>query len=128
MGQSPVSADTMVRTIHDMQFGLGGRLKGVITPPFRRTLRVNSHPAHRACEAWWWAAATAADRGLCRCVRVRSAPVGRVMGVASTVHCTDLVLRTVKNLTCLSHLILCMWPLLGGIRRLPESRVEVGAW
>ena len=98
MGQSPVSADTMVRTIHDMRFGLQGRLRGVITPPFRRTLRENPHPAHRACEAWWWAAATTADRGLCRCVRVRSAPVGRVMGVASTVHCTNLVLRTARKL------------------------------
>ena len=75
----------------------------MITPPFRRTLRVNSHPAHRACEAWWWAAATTADRGLCTCVRVRSAPVGRVMGVASTVHCTNLVLRTARNATAQSR-------------------------
>ena len=62
MGQSPVSADTMVRTIHDMRFGLQGRLRGVITPPFRRTLRENPHPAHRECEASWGAAATKVDR------------------------------------------------------------------
>ena len=66
----------MVRTIHDAQFGLGGRLQGVVAPLFRRTLRENPHPAHRECEASWGAAATKADRGLCRCVRVRSATVG----------------------------------------------------
>ena len=64
MDQSPVSAGTMVRTIHDVWFGLRGRLRGVVTPPFRRTLRVNSYPAHRACEVWWWATATTADCGL----------------------------------------------------------------
>ena len=68
----------MVRTIHDMGFWLGGCLHGAVTRPFYRTLRENPHRAPRTCEASWWAAATTADRGLCMCVRVRGALVGRV--------------------------------------------------
>ena len=105
---------------------MGGCLHGAVTPPFYRTLRENPHRAHRTCEASWWAAATTADRGLCRCVRGRSAPVGRVMGVASTLYQPQST-NCEKRYWSVS-LKSSVWPLLGGIRRLQESGAELRLW
>ena len=87
------NTDASARLIHDSVISVSWRdgahnsRRGVLVgrvparcghPPFYCTLRENPHPAHRTCEASWWAAATTADRGLCMCVRVRGALVGRV--------------------------------------------------
>ena len=114
----------MVRTIHDVGFWLGGCLHGAVTPPFCRTLRENPHRAHRTCEASWWAAATTADRGLCMCVRVRGAPVGRV----GRWRALWTVSRIARNATGESSRFLAHGGMGAPCDGCKRSRVELGAW